>query len=687
MLVLTNKRTALGFSIVCLALMLSAIRAKAAGALPSPTPNDCLPATTTALEMNRVIYQEFPARGPTETAWTIGWSEFDNRGIWIEYARFTPKPGATPIMVLGQSGLSQIFVPYHDGVWREYDLNQFTVLREAVLAYTGPCGTISGPAIPDLSNYPLSQNSPPRPVLIKEIRERGVAWTSDGRLRRGEELLLWGVIDTGNYEYIVQYGFRDDGTITFRMGSTGYNFPTLTGNMAYQPHMHNALWYLDINLGHYDHNSVSVMSHVEPAPFPSPSPNLLLQAADTMQPFNNGVEGFADWKAEEFTALNIVDTLTTNARGHNISYDLMPMRTGTARHDELFTKHDFWVTKNASPNTPLTKLDEIYYATQNGNGVFSYINGESIVDTDVVIWYMSSNHHLPRDEDQEVDAQGNWKSGIAQVMWSGFDLQPRNLMGDAPLFGCAQIMPGPVAWWPFEEVSSSICLVDISGNANNGTPNPGPLGPTSQNATWTGPTPVLGAVGGALNFDGVNDYVEVADSPSLNFGSGDFSIDAWIKSPPISNGQTSVILDKRVPVGFTFQGYHVYLDNNGKLGLQLGNGSSPFANYTSNANLADGYWHHFTVTVNRTSNPKQILWYVDGNLVDTTPAPLAGNITNPSSLRFGSRSFQLSGWLKAVLGETELFNRVLTPTEIHDIYAAGKCRPPGPPPPCCLFCQ
>src|SRR5262249_23027847 len=156
----------------------------------------------------------------------------------------------------------------------------------------------------------------------------GVAWTSDGRLRRGEELLLWGVIDAGNYEYIIQYGFRDDGTITFRLGSTGYNYPTGV-QMAYEPHMHNALWDLDIDLGHIDHNSVSVMTHIEPAPPPlGVTVTDPLKATDSMSDFNNGFEGFADWKAEDFTGLNIMDTLTTNARGHHISYDLMPMRGG-----------------------------------------------------------------------------------------------------------------------------------------------------------------------------------------------------------------------------------------------------------------------------------------------------------------------------------------------------------------------
>ena len=673
MLNLTIRRITLRLIILFTALSYSTFSTKAASS-PSPSPSPgCLPATTTAYENNRVIYQEFPAGGTSETAWLVAWTELPLRGVWIQGAWFfrkKPFTANTAVQVLGQAGLSQIFVPYHNGLYRLTDLDKWMDVREAVLAYTGPCGTISGPFLQSPSQQTPNSYSPPRPVLIKEIRERGVAWTSDGHLRRGEELLLWSVVDTGNYEYIVQYGFRDDGTITFRLGSTGYNFPYV--NMAYEPHMHNALWYIDINLGHADHNSVSVMRHLEPAPSPSPSPNPLYQAADTMQPFNNGIEGFADWTAEEFTGLNIMDTLTTNARGHNISYDLMPMRTGTARHADDFSKHDFWVTLQDSSELEYENgFESMYGAT--------YITPpQSIVDKNVVIWYTSSNHHLPRDEDQEFDAQGNWKSGIAQVMWSGFDLQPRNFFDDAPLYGCAKVPQGIAGWWPFEEVAGAHHVGDIKniGTPNNGIPHPGPVGPTSLNSSWSGPTAVTGAVGGqpgahAFSFDGIDDYVEINDDPSLNFGSGDFSVDTWIKAP--LNSGVGVILDKRAQTGANFQGYSLFLLN-GKLGVQLANGTPSPPNYVSNTIVADGYWHHVTVTVNRSGITKEIDWYVDGNLVDMTPSPLTGSLTNSAPLRFGVRSFQLSGFLKGVLGELELFNRVLTPTEIHDIYAAGKCR-------------
>ena len=71
---------------------------------------------------------------------------------------------------------------------------------------------------------------------------------------------------------------------------------------------------------------------------------------DVAANFNGGTEGFADWAAQEFTALHIVDTVITNANGKNIGYDLMPLRAGNARHwgvNETFVQHDFWATRYA----------------------------------------------------------------------------------------------------------------------------------------------------------------------------------------------------------------------------------------------------------------------------------------------------------------------------------------------------
>lgn len=76
-----------------------------------------------------------------------------------------------------------------------------------------------------------------------------------------------------------------------------------------------------------------------------------------------------------------------------------------------------------------------------------------------------------------------------------------------------------VGWWRFDESPSGlICtggstgetICDYSGNNNHGVPNGGPM--------RIGPLPEI--LNYALQFDGVDDYVNVPDAASLSFGNG-----------------------------------------------------------------------------------------------------------------------------------------------------------------------
>jgi Cu2+-containing amine oxidase len=59
-------------------------------------------------------------------------------------------------------------------------------------------------------------------------------------------------------------------------------------------------------------------------------------------------------------------------------------------------------------------------------------NGESVTNTDIVLWHITPVHHMPRDEDGAF--QGSIWRGSALIMWGGFDLRPRNLFDRTPLF-------------------------------------------------------------------------------------------------------------------------------------------------------------------------------------------------------------------------------------------------------------
>ena len=56
----------------------------------------------------------------------------------------------------------------------------------------------------------------------------------------------------------------------------------------------------------------------------------------------------------------------------------------------------------------------------------TYVDGESVVDADVVVWYTGSAHHENnmRDEDRQT----------VPVKWIGFELSPQNLFDGTPFF-------------------------------------------------------------------------------------------------------------------------------------------------------------------------------------------------------------------------------------------------------------
>lgn len=338
------------------------------------------------------IIQEFPAGGAMETAWRVRWAEAPGKGLYITGAWFKRSPADPWLRVLFDARVAEIFVPYHTGSPRFYDLTGFGFgLEDAVPGDAGCCGRLIG--------------DPPR--VVWEVRDRGLAWKNHQQVRRGQTLVLWGTIDAANYNYIVQYGFRDDGAIEFRLGATAENLP----GRRYEAHMHNALWRVDVDLGDFWRNSALLVRHIETT--------TAATASDNSGPFNGGVEGGVAWNDLEFTELTVIHAQRTNAHGRNIGYDLMPLRRGTARHLEPFSHQDLWVTRYRGSELIYSQLP-------------TYVgNAESVTDTDIVLWHSTPLHHRVRDEDGAM-VGGFWQ-GVALLMWGGFDLRPRNLFDGTPL--------------------------------------------------------------------------------------------------------------------------------------------------------------------------------------------------------------------------------------------------------------
>jgi hypothetical protein len=65
-----------------------------------------------------------------------------------------------------------------------------------------------------------------------------------------------------------------------------------------------------------------------------------------------------------------------------------------------------------------------------------------------------------------------------------------------------------------------------------------------------------------MQFDGVNDYVLVSDNASLDMGTGDFTISAWVRTNVV-NGAYHMILQKGNS-GAECPNYQMGIDSNNK---------------------------------------------------------------------------------------------------------------------------
>jgi primary-amine oxidase len=338
---------------------------------------------------NEVI-QEFQFQGKMHTAWKVHYAWARGKGLYITGAWFRRGPGLPYMKVADELRLAEIFVAYHPGQPRYYDLTQFNFdLVDVLPADAGCCGEL------------LDRK------VVKEIRHTGVTWKDDQNIYRGSALVLWSALDAANYNYIIEYTFHDSGVIELGLGPTARNLP---GNESV-PHMHLGLWRVDFDINGAANDRVEVVRHVESTGAQT--------ATDVVEPFNGGTEGGVVWNPDEFTTLRVSDNLLVNGRGSRTSWEIMPARLGNARHAEDFSWNDFWVTAYHAGEGTITQVP-------------GYVNGERIDDSDVVLWVTTPAHHLPRDEDGMY--VGNVWKGSALVMWARVMFKPRNLFDRTPFF-------------------------------------------------------------------------------------------------------------------------------------------------------------------------------------------------------------------------------------------------------------
>ena len=182
-------------------------------------------------------------------------------------------------------------------------------------------------------------------------------------------------------------------------------------------------------------------------------------------------------------------------------------------------------------------------------------------------------------------------------------------------------------------------------------------------ATLQNGTAYTAADGGAMTFDGANDYVDVGQS----LASESFSVGAWFKNT--LGGLPRMILSKETPAGNPWN-YRIWLTG-GTIVADMSQVATQ-ANLTSPLNTYnDGEWHYVMFT----RDDSNWYLYVNGIQVNSRVDPYTGSVTNSQNLWIG-RSAYLGGSYpySGSIGEVFIYNRVLSAPEILQNFDATKTR-------------
>lgn len=219
----------------------------------------------------------------------------------------------------------------------------------------------------------------------------------------------------------------------------------------------------------------------------------------------------------------------------------------------------------------------------------------------------------------------------------------------------ASLKHGLVGAWIPSISGSGLLLPDLSMRGNNGVL-------TGMDASdW-----VASGNGRALDFDGVNDYINCGtNNNSLLVQSKAFSISAWIYLTATASDRTILTNAKITP---NYDGMN-FLSSAGKLRFDLGGDASPSfplkRKETTNVVFSTGIWYHVAVTKPASAATSAISLYVNGVQPATTDAfnDTVADAINSVNLQIAARD-GANSLLQGQTDDVRLYSRALSESEI-----------------------
>jgi hypothetical protein len=228
---------------------------------------------------------------------------------------------------------------------------------------------------------------------------------------------------------------------------------------------------------------------------------------------------------------------------------------------------------------------------------------------------------------------------------------------------CTPPPPQMVSWWPGDGNANDI------QDGNNGT-------------LENGATFASGLVDQAFLFNGTNQDVLIGSPANLRI-TGPITLDAWVNPSQLpANGELGSIVTKWVGSpghpNIPADSYGIWLINSGGNLLLLGgigDSATEDPGLIGATNIPLNQWTHVAMTYDSSTGTNTI--YVNGTADGTRTRP-NGIASNTTNVYIGRQDSSVAPrFFAGEIDEVEIFNRVLSQSEIHAIVAAGafgKCK-------------
>lgn len=235
------------------------------------------------------------------------------------------------------------------------------------------------------------------------------------------------------------------------------------------------------------------------------------------------------------------------------------------------------------------------------------------------------------------------------------------------VFSQVNLSQGLVLHLPFNGNSN-----DVSGNGNNGIITGATL-TNSQN----------GSVNSAYSFNGISDFIQIANSASLNFPNDSFTLYALVKPTGFYSGSChgNIILDKgsndNIPGWYELGFSDVFSSTFTNCNSPLNTSQQTFSSLRYNATSSGGVNFNQYLSLNNwycviaISDGLTINTYVNGTLV------LSRNIGGPLGansdiLTIGKKNnATYPYWFKGIMDEIRIYNRAINVQEINALCNCG----------------